>query len=470
MAARTSSHDLPVSPALAASMRRGWEDAAPDGWPPAEVPPLVADRRALLSRRFPGGRLVIPAGSAPRRRNGPPLRFRPSSDYVYLTGDQTEYGVLVLEPDGARHLATLYVHAGGDRNDESFYRDRRHGELWVGRRPGLAAYAAALGLDCRSLDELAGALADPSVPTRVLRGRDSAVDALVPSVGEDHDAELERAIAELRLVKDDWEVAQIEAAVAAGIRGFEALARAIPDAVGGGGERHLEGVFALRARVAGNDVGFPPIVACGPHASILHWTRNDGPLRPGQLLLVDAGVESRSLYTSDLTRTLPVDGKFTATQRRVYELVHAALRAGVAAIAPGRPFRDFRLAVARVLAAGLSDWGILPVSGEESVRDDCGLHQRYTLCAPGHMLGLDLHDCAHADGYVDGTLQPGHVLTVEPGLYFQPNDVTLPRELRGMGVRIEDDVLVTDVGCRVLSERLPRAADDVEAWMASVRR
>lgn len=147
MAARTSSHDLPVSPALAASMRRGWEDAAPDGWPPAEVPPLVADRRALLSRRFPGGRLVIPAGSAPRRRNGPPLRFRPSSDYVYLTGDQTEYGVLVLEPDGARHLATLYVHAGGDRNDESFYRDRRHGELWVGRRPGLAAYAAALGLD-----------------------------------------------------------------------------------------------------------------------------------------------------------------------------------------------------------------------------------------------------------------------------------------------------------------------------------
>jgi Xaa-Pro aminopeptidase len=120
-----------------------------------------------------------------------------------------------------------------------------------------------------------------------------------------------------------------------------------------------------------------------------------------------------------------------------------------------------------VIAAGLEDWGVLTVPAEESLGPESGLHRRYTLCSSGHMLGLDVHDCAQARAatYLDGVLEVGNVLTVEPGLYFQPDDLTVPEELRGIGVRIEDDVVVTEDGCRVLSDALPRSADAVEAWM-----
>ena len=153
------------------------------------------------------------------------------------------------------------------------------------------------------------------------------------------------------------------------------------------------------------------------------------------------------------------------------ELVNAAHEAALEAVRPGAPFRAFRRAAAGVIAEGLADWGLLPVPAAESVRDDSGLHRRYTLCAPGHMLGLDVHDCAdaRAETYLDGVLEPGHVLTVEPGLYFQADDLTLPEQLRGVGVRVEDDVVVTEDGCRVLSEHLPRRPDDVQAWMARLR-
>jgi Xaa-Pro aminopeptidase len=177
-----------------------------------------------------------------------------------------------------------------------------------------------------------------------------------------------------------------------------------------------------------------------------------------------------SLYTADVTRTLPVSGRFTPRQREVYQIVLAAQDAGLAAVRPGRPYRDYYRAIARVLAEGLSDLGVLPVSAKESLREDCGLHRRWTLCGPGHMLGLDVHDCtqARSELYIDGTLEPGYVLTVEPGLYFQPDDLLLPEDLRGIGVRIEDDVLVTDDGCELLSGNLPRTPDDIEAWMSSL--
>ena len=191
--------------------------------------------------------------------------------------------------------------------------------------------------------------------------------------------------------------------------------------------------------------------------------RNDGPLRPGDLLLLDAGAESLTLYAADLTRTYPVSGTYSESQRRMIELVNDAIDEALAAVAPGRPFRDFHRAVAATLAAGLADWGLVPAGAPV---DD--LHRRYTVCPPGHMLGLDVHDCPHARAatYLDGVLEPGHVLTVEPGLYFQADDLTLPEELRGVGVRIEEDVVVTETGCRNLSEALPRRAGDVEEWIA----
>lgn len=145
----------------------------------------------------------------------------------------------------------------------------------------------------------------------------------------------------------------------------------------------------------------------------------------------------------------------------------AAQDAGIAALKPGASFRAFHRACSTVLAEGLADWGVLRVPAAQALTAESGLHRRYTLCSSGHMLGLDVHDCARAraEQYLDGVLEEGQVLTVEPGLYLQPDDTTLPPELRGIGVRIEDDLVITADGARLMSTALPRTADAVEEWM-----
>ena len=470
----TGSHDLPVSAALAEFMVTGWAPEAAPAPDPHPAAAFTAARREALSARFPGERLVVPAGVLKVRSNDCDYRFRPHSAFVHLTAAQEPDWVLVLEPEPHGHEATLWVRGPAPRETGAFFRDRRYGQLWVGPSPDADHTRAALQIACADRDGLAEALqaptgSHPATPTRVVRGVDPSVDALVPVVDDGRDAELEAALSELRLVKDAWEVAELQAAVDATVLGFADVVRALPEAVKSGkGERWVEGVFNVRARVEGNGLGYETIAASGSHACVLHWMRNDGELRTDDLLLLDAGVEVDSLHTADITRTLPVSGRFSPVQRRVYELVYRAQEAGIAAVRPGARFRDFHRAAMTVIAHGLAEWGILPVSAEESLRPESGLHRRYTLCSSGHMLGLDVHDCAQArsETYLDGVLEVGHVLTVEPGLYFQPDDLTLPEELRGIGVRIEDDVVVTEDGCRLMSSALPRHPDDVEAWMA----
>ena len=183
------------------------------------------------------------------------------------------------------------------------------------------------------------------------------------------------------------------------------------------------------------------------------------------------GVEGRNLYTADVTRTLPVDGRFSSLQRDLYDLVLAAQDAGIAAVRPGEPFAGTHEAAMTVLAHGLEGMGLLPVSAEEALDPESKVYSRWTLHGTSHMLGLDVHDCGQAapEAYKFGTLEPGMVLTVEPGLYFQADDLLVPAELRGIGIRIEDDILVTADGHTNLSAALPRAADDVESWMGEHR-
>jgi len=179
-----------------------------------------------------------------------------------------------------------------------------------------------------------------------------------------------------------------------------------------------------------------------------------------------------SLYTADITRTLPINGKFTEAQRKIYMLVYEAQKAGFAALKPGAAFKDINRASQEVLAKGLEEMGILPVSAEESMKPDVGLHRRWTVHGVSHMLGMDVHDCSQArdEEYSDGVLKAGMVLTVEPGLYIQPDDELFPPEYRGIGVRIEDDVLITETGYRVLSGNIPSHPDEVEVWMANLTR
>jgi Xaa-Pro aminopeptidase len=188
------------------------------------------------------------------------------------------------------------------------------------------------------------------------------------------------------------------------------------------------------------------------------------------MLLLDAGVECDSLYTADITRTLPISGTFTRTQRAVYDLVWEAQRAGIDAVAPGVDFLEPNRRAMRVLAEGLIDLGILRTSLDEALDPENQFYRRYTLHNVSHMLGLDVHDCAHArsENYRYGKLREGMALTVEPGLYFQPDDATVPEEFRGIGVRIEDDIIVTAAGRENLSAILPSKAEDVERWIAGL--
>jgi Xaa-Pro aminopeptidase len=281
------------------------------------------------------------------------------------------------------------------------------------------------------------------------------------------DGALAEALSELRLIKDDYEVEQMRLAVAASVRGFADIVRALPDAVGHErGERVIETAFESRARREGNGVGYDTIAAAGPNACTLHWIRNDGAVRAGELVLVDAGVEVDSLYTADVTRTLPVDGVFTDAQRRVYQAVLDAADAAFAVARPGAKFRDLHAAAMEVIAHRLADWGLLPVSAEESLdTENGGHHRRWMVHGTSHHLGIDVHDCAQArrEMYLDAELQPGMIFTIEPGLYFKADDVSVPEELRGIGVRIEDDVLVTADGIENLTAAAPKSVADVEA-------
>jgi Xaa-Pro aminopeptidase len=444
---RVVSHDLPVSSEFESFMAGDWAvTSLPDGirLPVADLTPA---RRARLSAHFPGERVIVPAGELKVRSNDCDYRFRPYSAYTWLTGlagEEQAGHVLVLEPDGpSGHDAVLYIRPRSLRTGDGFYRDRRYGEFWVGRRPDLAEAERMTGVRCVHLD---------------------GYDGLPPGRNVASDAELAAVLSGLRLVKDAWEVGQLQLAVDHTATGFEDVVRALPRALAHPrGERWIEGVFGLRARAEGNGTGYETIAASGAHACVLHWIRNDGPLDARQLLLLDAGVETDSLYTADITRTLPLSGRFSSVQRQVYELVLAAQEAGIAALKPGASFRDFHRACMRVIAEGLVEWGVLKSAGGD-------FYRRYTLCSSGHMLGLDVHDCAQAraEVYLDGILEEGQVLTVEPGLYLQPDDETLPPELRGIGVRIEDDLVITAEGARLMSGALPRTPDAVETWMGAL--
>ncbi|HKA86979.1 MAG TPA: Xaa-Pro aminopeptidase [Haliangiales bacterium] len=462
-----SSYDPATPSALVSFMLRDWKE------PPRALPDAIADaavhaaRRRALAALFPGEVLIIPTGHEKPRSNDTIYRFRPSSDFFYLTGNLEPDCVLVMEPRRGGHRAVLYVEPNPGRSDATFFTDRVKGELWVGPRLGVKQSRARFGVDeCRPLGELHDAVdRRKGRAWRLLRGHAPALDALLPA--RDEDRAFATALSEMRLIKDKLELRELQTAIDATRRGFEDVIRALR---GARSEREVEGVFHLRARTEGNDVGYGTIAASGRHACILHWTRNDGRLLPGDLLLLDAGVEGCSLYTADITRTLPLTGKFTPAQREIYELVAAAQDAAFARVRPGNDFLDPNRAAMRVLAKGLERLKILPMSAEEALREENQFYRRYSLHNVSHMLGLDVHDCAQArqQAYKLGKLKPGMVLTVEPGLYFQVDDLTVPAKYRGIGVRIEDDVTVTKTGMRNLSAKIPRTAADVEAWIARI--
>jgi Xaa-Pro aminopeptidase len=469
------SHDAPTPAGMAEFIKQGWASTPLLELSPDPVIPYARTRQKTLSAHYAGVRLVIPAGRLKVRSNDTDYKFRAHSAFTWLTGITASDGVpdsaLVFEPTTSGHEVYLYTHPRSDRNSEGFFTNSKHGEFWIGRRMTLEETAIKYGMATRDIQSI-GEILNSDIDTVILRGVDKRLDKQV-SKEKKREKNLLTILDELRLIKDAFEVKEMQKAIGATIRGFADCVRALPAAKSvSRGERIIEAAFFGRARLEGNELGYDTIAASGSHACILHWTRNDGAVRNGDLILIDAGVEAESLYTADITRTIPVNGKFTPEQRELYLLVYNAQRAGFAAIKPGVPFKAVHEAAQAVLAKGLEELGVLPVSAEESLKPDAGYHRRWTVHGTCHMLGLDVHDCANAreENYRKGVIEEGMIFTVEPGLYIHEDDELFPEKYRGIGIRIEDDILVTRNGCEILSRSLPSHPDEIEVWMANISR
>ncbi|HKC25633.1 MAG TPA: aminopeptidase P N-terminal domain-containing protein [Thermoanaerobaculia bacterium] len=425
---------------------------------------LLSGRRTRFMERLGGGVALLFAPPEAAFGHDVSYRYRPDPDFHFLTGFPEPDAVAVLDADRRRFL--LFVRP----------RDRAK-ETWDGRRAGPEGAISEYGADeAYALSELEARLPDLVRAASVLHhafgaseeGDRRVVDFLArfrrearnPLRGPTSVADPTAILHELRLVKDSEELALLarSASIAAEAH-REAMALAAP----GRREYELEAAVDRRFRASGAaGPAYPTIVAGGANATILHYVENSAPLADGDLVLVDAGCEYEG-YASDVTRTYPVSGRFTPVQRRVYELVLAAQAAAISAVRPGARIEDVHAAARGVLVDGLFSLGLL--SGDRGEAFEKNEDQRFTLHRTSHWLGRDVHDrgrYVEPDG-ASRLLVPGMVLTVEPGLYFRLDEDGVPAGLRGIGVRIEDDVAVTERGSEVLSAAAPKQPDELES-------
>jgi Xaa-Pro aminopeptidase len=434
---------------------------------PAEV--HAGRRGELVNRLGDDAVAVLPAGGLVVRHRDVAFDFRPDSDFAYLTGFAEPDAVAVVTPLHPAHRFVLFV---PPRDPER--------ERWDGPRAGVEGALEGFGADAAyPLAELPGRLGEYLVGARRLVapwGRDAGFDALLgaqlrrfeahPARERPGPAELvdpQAVVGEMRLRKDPGELERLRAAAALAAEGQRAaFAAARPGAWEYEVQAEVEAAFRRRGARA---PAFATIVASGPNACVLHHTRNDRRIGAGDLVLVDAGPELAG-YVSDLTRTFPAGGRFTAPQRSVYDLVLAAQRAVLGEVRPGTPWDRLQATAARVITAGLVELGLLAGEVDELVAEEA--YKAYYPHSAGHWVGMDLRD---AGRYRLGSgwrpLEPGMTLTVEPGVYVPSDD---PHgELAGIGVRLEDVVAVTADGHEVLSAGLPSDAGEVEAAIAAGR-
>ena len=431
---------------------------------PSISPQEFHRRRRRLMDSLPDGAIIIAAGHDAPRNNDVDYEYRQPSSFWYLTGFDEPDAVAVLRP-GSRTPYVLFVRP----YDPNF-------EIWVGRRAGVRGAVGPLGANAAyplaRLDaQLPRLLADCETIHYAL-GSDARLDAIISGIVQQRRSQAQRGakrvrrledptgqIDLMRQIKTDDEIALLQRAIDITARGFDAAMRA---AAPGVPEYEVQAALERPFRHLGSPRnGYPSIVAGGANACTLHYIRNRDALGDDDLLLIDAGAEY-GYYTADVTRTWPVSGRFTPPQREIYDLVLAAQQAGIAAVKPGAGFDDVHKTVTRCLVQGLVDLEIMAGPVDDIM--DGGAYRDYYMHATSHWLGLDVHDCGpYRDEKGQTRLRAGMVLTVEPGLYFGPQAKKTPDRYRGIGIRIEDDVLVTENGCRVLSEAIPKEPAELEA-------
>jgi Xaa-Pro aminopeptidase len=421
------------------------------------------ERRARVLAAITPGVLVVPAAPVAIRNNDVEHEYRQDSDLYYLSGFDEPESVLVLVA-GAEHPFTLFVR---ERNPER--------ETWDGPRAGVEGAASRFGA---SQAFPIGALAEklPELLQGQSRlfyriGRDRAFDDKLLAAldaarakartGSTYPTEIidpARVLHEMRRIKGEGEIAALVRSVGVTREAHLAAMRA---AHPGMHEYELEAILRAEFRRHGAErPAYSPIVGSGPNATILHYHRNDRRMVDGDLVLIDAGSEV-DYYAADVTRTFPVSGRFTDAQRSVYETVLKAQVESIGIAAPGRTLDEVHRASVGVITEALVRFGVIAGPVPEAIEAE--RYKPYFMHKTSHYLGMDVHDVGAY--FTEGQHRPldeGVVITVEPGLYFSMTDPAVPDDLKGIGIRIEDDVLVTASGARVLSEDIPRSIDEIE--------
>ena len=426
-----------------------------------------AARRKKLAQHLPEGSIaIIPAAHEALRNGDTHYRFRQDSNFYYLTGFN--------EPD-----ALLVLIAGQEEQSVLFNRPRNPAEeQWTGKRLGQEGAVSELGMHRafpidRLADELPALLGGKSTIYYAI-ARNPQLEkiiqnALIKLKGQvrrgvkapDCLQDLEPILGEMRLFKSEAELNLMRRAAHISV---EAHVKAMRQCKDFQHEYQLEAELIYEFNRQGcRNVAYDPIVGAGENACVLHYTDNNQPLHQGDLVLIDAGSEYEN-YAADITRTFPVNGKFSPEQKSIYELVLKSQKAGIAAIKPGLPWNAVQQMILRILTEGLRDLGILQGEVDELIASEA--YKPFYMHNSGHWLGLDVHDSGAYK--IDGEwrpLEPGMVLTVEPGLYISSHTPGVDKRWWGIGVRIEDDVLVTATGHEVLTAALPVDVADIEALM-----
>lgn len=427
----------------------------------------IRRRRQLMKMTGPGSIIIQPGAPVARRNNDVDYPYRQDSDLYYLSGFGEPEAVMVLVP-GREHGEHLM-----------FCRERdREREIWDGHRAGQEGVINDFGFDdafpIADLDDILPGLIEnkekvfftlgryPQFDERLI-GWVNRIRALVKTGARPPDevVSLEHLVHDMRLFKTRTEVSTMrKSAQIAAKAHIEAMQRTRP----GLGEQHIHAALLNTFFEHGTEPSYQPIVAGGANACILHYIENNKPLNDGDLLLVDAGCEY-DCYASDITRTWPVNGRFTGEQKAVYEVVLEAQEQAIATLHPGRNWLDAHNAALNTISQGLVDLGLVKATVEQCIEQE--LYQPFFMHKTGHWIGLDVHDVG--DYKVDSLwreLEPGMVTTVEPGIYIAPDNEQVDAKWRGIGVRIEDDVVVTRKGPDILSKNAPKTVNEIEQLLA----
>ncbi|WP_114416770.1 Xaa-Pro aminopeptidase [Marinospirillum perlucidum] len=428
--------------------------------------PFQQRRQQLLQSLPDRGLAIIPAATEVTRSRDTEYPFRQSSDYWYLTGCKEPDGLLVLmkgREEGESLIFTL-------PKDPAM-------EVWTGIRLGREEAVKQLGVDqAFALDQLDDLLPDLigqasevwlpfddlKLYQRFLEGRQAALRKHKRSASlPDRLVDISARLAEMRLIKspEEMELMRRAAEISAAAH-CRAMRSCRPGQYEYQLQAEIEHEFAIRGASA---PAYASIVGSGANACVLHYIANQSEMQAGQLVLIDAGAEYQG-YAGDITRTFPVDGSFTGPQKRVYEWVLKANQEAIRQVRPGMTLEALHTTAVRILTEGLVDLGVLQGDLDQLIKDEA--YKPFYMHGTGHWLGLDVHDVGqYRLGSRSRPLEPGMVFTIEPGLYFAPDNEEVDSCWRGLGIRIEDDVLVTETGCLVLSKDVPKTIDEVEALM-----